>query len=115
MSIRGAAEASGLALRQVEQCGHRKMVRRHPAILMLGNHAVRAHLDRRTGENMIDQFALLGEWVEAVEADLRPEASHYGSSKRVHKSCPIAGVRSEERRVGKECVSTCRYRWWPYN
>src|SRR3546814_15600469 len=23
--------------------------------------------------------------------------------------------RSEERRVGKECVSTCRYRWWPYN
>src|SRR3546814_7916447 len=24
-----------------------------------------------------------------------------------------AGVRSEERRVGKECVSTCRYRWSP--
>src|SRR3546814_222075 len=23
--------------------------------------------------------------------------------------------RSEERRVGKECVSTCRYRWSPYN
>src|SRR3546814_15069760 len=22
---------------------------------------------------------------------------------------------SEERRVGKECVSTCRSRWWPYN
>src|SRR3546814_12134265 len=22
-------------------------------------------------------------------------------------------VRSEERRVGKECVSTCRSRWWP--
>src|SRR3546814_18864126 len=21
--------------------------------------------------------------------------------------------RSEERRVGKECVSTCSYRWWP--
>src|SRR3546814_11887036 len=21
--------------------------------------------------------------------------------------------RSEERRVGKECVSTCRSRWWP--
>src|SRR3546814_16851023 len=25
------------------------------------------------------------------------------------------GVRSEERRVGKECVSTCRSRWSPYN
>src|SRR3546814_5980798 len=23
-------------------------------------------------------------------------------------------MRSEERRVGKECVSTCRYRWSPY-
>src|SRR3546814_18083864 len=22
--------------------------------------------------------------------------------------------RSEERRVGKACVSTCRSRWWPY-
>src|SRR3546814_20195494 len=28
----------------------------------------------------------------------------------------IAGrLRSEERRVGKECVSTCRYRWSPYH
>src|SRR3546814_16965750 len=25
------------------------------------------------------------------------------------------GPRSEERRVGKECVSTCRSRWWPYH
>src|SRR3546814_12378819 len=25
----------------------------------------------------------------------------------------VAG-RSEERRVGKECVSTCRSRWWTY-
>src|SRR3546814_12607435 len=26
----------------------------------------------------------------------------------------FAGLRSEERRVGKECVSTCRSRWSPY-
>src|SRR3546814_18783168 len=25
----------------------------------------------------------------------------------------LPGMRSEERRVGKECVSTCRSRWWP--
>src|SRR3546814_13235058 len=25
----------------------------------------------------------------------------------------IGGLRSEERRVGKECVSTCRFRWSP--
>src|SRR3546814_14257829 len=28
---------------------------------------------------------------------------------------PIALYRSEERRVGKECVSTCRSRWSPYH
>src|SRR3546814_16674106 len=28
--------------------------------------------------------------------------------------CRAAGHRSEERRVGKECVSTCRSRWSPY-
>ena len=27
----------------------------------------------------------------------------------------FSGVRSEERRVGKECVSTCRSRWSPYH
>src|SRR3546814_12925620 len=26
-----------------------------------------------------------------------------------------AAARSEERRVGKECVSTCRSRWSPYH
>src|SRR3546814_15969946 len=25
------------------------------------------------------------------------------------------GIRSEERRGGKECVSTCRSGWWPYH
>src|SRR3546814_18665434 len=25
----------------------------------------------------------------------------------------VQGIRSEERRVGKECVSTCRSRWSP--
>src|SRR3546814_1062000 len=28
---------------------------------------------------------------------------------------PAPAVRSEERRVGKECVSTCRSRWSPYH
>src|SRR3546814_12960252 len=27
----------------------------------------------------------------------------------------LAGCRSEERRVGKECVSTCRSRWSQYH
>src|SRR3546814_10251778 len=27
----------------------------------------------------------------------------------------IVAERSEERREGQECVSTCRFRWWAYN
>src|SRR3546814_14185867 len=30
-------------------------------------------------------------------------------------SRPLCPWRSEERRVGKECVSTCRSRWSPYH
>src|SRR3546814_16025896 len=46
------------------------------------------------------------------------------SSARVFTTClspskpvrkPGQRARSEERRVGKECVSTCRTRWSPYN
>src|SRR3546814_6205456 len=29
--------------------------------------------------------------------------------------CDCDAMRSEERRVGKECVSTCRSRWSPYH
>src|SRR3546814_14650982 len=34
----------------------------------------------------------------------------------IHEHFPssLIGQRSEERRVGKECVSTCRSRWSPY-
>src|SRR3546814_4143674 len=35
-------------------------------------------------------------------------------SHRTHPPKPGRG-RSEERRVGKECVSTCRSRWSPYH
>src|SRR3546814_14975160 len=31
----------------------------------------------------------------------------------VDKANVLETSRSEERRVGKECVSTCRSRWWP--
>src|SRR3546814_14740493 len=33
----------------------------------------------------------------------------------IHRAELISGCRSEERRVGKECVSTCRSRWTPYH
>src|SRR3546814_1446210 len=31
------------------------------------------------------------------------------------RCCIVQSLRSEERRVGKECVSTCRSRWSPYH
>src|SRR3546814_13346185 len=30
-------------------------------------------------------------------------------------TAPGQAVRSEKRRVGQECVSTCRSRWWPFD
>src|SRR3546814_942605 len=35
--------------------------------------------------------------------------------KDTRPSCGGRVLRSEERRVGKECVSTCRSRWAPYH
>src|SRR3546814_18045332 len=43
----------------------------------------------------------------SVEAEALRSAGDHG--------VPVARVRSEERRVGQECVSTCRSRWWPYH
>src|SRR6056297_4202467 len=37
------------------------------------------------------------------------------TSTRFRKNSHIRMKRSEERRVGKECVSTCTYRWSPYH
>src|SRR3546814_18867943 len=49
-----------------------------------------AEVERRKGELQCD-----------VEADREP--------------CDTPEARSDERRVGKECVSTCRSRWSPYH
>src|SRR3546814_19543809 len=37
------------------------------------------------------------------------------STPQAAPSKPTSDERSEERRVGKECVSTCRSRWSPYH
>src|SRR3546814_2014950 len=42
---------------------------------------------------------------------LRTGSRHGRAAASTHRS----GDRSEERRVGKECVSTCRSRWSPYH
>src|SRR3546814_11273571 len=39
----------------------------------------------------------------------------FGTATITASDCSIEVARSEERRVGKECVSTCRSRWSPYH
>src|SRR3546814_7653257 len=41
--------------------------------------------------------------------------SPFGAANSPPISRLVASKRSEERRVGKECVSTCRSRWSPYH
>src|SRR3546814_15246046 len=53
-------------------------------------------------------------------ADVRVEPFRKGFGKAVGERLQqdvaiIVMPRSEERRVGKECVSTCRSRWSPYH
>src|SRR3546814_15504641 len=60
--------------------------------------------------------AVASELVEGREARRRPP----GRYRTLLYPCPSSTtprsrLRSEERRVGKECVSTCRSRWSPYH
>src|SRR3546814_17503094 len=54
----------------------------------------------------------------AKEGDKSGIAKQAIAQLKKHKPAPLgtpelADIRSEERRVGKECVSTCRSRWSP--
>src|SRR3546814_11676221 len=64
----------------------------------------------------------LTEWVPQVQATLVKNDKFYDADKVAidkviyfRMEDRTAMQRSEARRVGKECVSTCRSRWWPYN
>src|SRR3546814_9197988 len=55
-----------------------------------------------------------GTWLEAAI----PAFVALGHAQPLARPAPVkanAVLRSEERRVGKECVSTCRSRWSPYH
>src|SRR3546814_1232393 len=56
---------------------------------------------------VIARFMASGRWVSLCST--HPTMAMEGAASRV------GGARSEERRVGKECVSTCRSRWSPYH
>src|SRR3546814_15841104 len=63
-------------------------------------------------------------WISLMKAELEAgtwrliaESRESGNVGLYHESGEVRQglVRSEERRVGKECVSTCRTRWAPYH
>src|SRR3546814_17277884 len=73
------------------------------------------------GARLIANFArhvcgLAGDWTMAEfrAAKIAEIREQVGEGKVI---CGLSGGvdRSEERRVGKECVSTCRSRWSPYH
>src|SRR3546814_20542069 len=43
------------------------------------------------------------------------ELNRYSATQIGVADSRVAAIRSAERRVGKECVSTGRYRWYPYH
>src|SRR3546814_9162769 len=54
-------------------------------------------------------------WLQPIRAK-RSRRSKFSSSKHSPSAVACASaMRSEERRVGKECVSTCSSRWSPYH
>src|SRR3546814_12756421 len=77
---------------------------------------VHARLQQKQGRPL-DRW-LLRAW--AIELLYLNQETRHGVAQRAARQVTIPmGVRlpqrSEERRVGKECVSTCRSRWEPYH
>src|SRR3546814_3699210 len=79
-------------------------------------------LDARALDHVRQQFEarMQDPPLEALDIELLHQQQRKGGIGRVEAdSLRLAGQqradRSEERRVGKECVSTCRSRWSPYH
>ena len=50
-----------------------------------------------------------------IISDMRIIFVNKSLTREAQKRVILHELRSEERRVGKECVSTCRSRWSPYH
>src|SRR3546814_11093765 len=65
----------------------------------------------------IEPKTLFGEKYVALQVPEQPSTEAISAGDNIDRSVLATEVeeRSEERRVGKECVSTCRSRWSPYH
>src|SRR3546814_12757252 len=74
---------------------------------------LRATLTGVATENDKELTALFDNFVGAIEVIIAFGQTFGAAVEYAGTFVPI--LRSEERRVGKECVSTCRSRWSPYH
>src|SRR3546814_15102983 len=72
----------------------------------LGSVVIKAALERAGIEGAAVDEAIMGNVLQAGQGQAPARQAVLGAG------LPLS-VRSEERRVGKGCVSTCRSRWWP--
>src|SRR3546814_19462549 len=100
----------------VEHDEHDELERRHLAEFALAEQADQQEQDeehRRGAKNDIHQGSTL---MRSGIAPMRRSPSNTAISPRVPaNSGGLIWTSSEERRVGKECVSTCSSRWSTYH
>src|SRR3546814_15280418 len=83
--------------------------------------AARAHSRLDTFEAVyVEQQATIRRDISNVQTDVEKLQASYTQQGDLMRNAIDSvktdiGQRSEERRVGKECVSTCRSRWSPYH
>src|SRR3546814_11764640 len=124
-SVRGSSGPLGLAREQtnVYEDSHRARAgeivgwlqaddnrRRGEFVLIIGGASAQADEKQAEGERVLR--ILLGSLPASSAAKLAAEISGARNKDPYAPAVQQVG-RSEERRVGKECVSTCRCRWWP--
>src|SRR3546814_14080643 len=86
------------------------------ATLSDGEHITIADLQLRPPAALpqAQSAAALGAQMEEIERNAIREALQKTRYNKT-RAAELLGMRSEERSVGKECVSTCRSRWSPYH
>src|SRR3546814_4815115 len=94
--------------------------RRHTrCALVTGVQTCALPIYRKGGQGLDDIYSFSFEKPRIVII-LRGTTANKQTSERIEATVTLFDgkreiVRSEERRVGKECVSTCRSRWSPYH
>src|SRR3546814_11326424 len=68
--------------------------------------------EERFERNGIERHETVDEFLHLAG---RAQHAHVGAAVADNGQILQIRTRSEERRVGKECVSTCRSRWSPYH